>query len=102
MPYQLDVSELPATYKLLKIHVPDSFTSERIETDPLPDDWFHAMELTREMGDAWLESKVTPLLWVPSVVAPETSNLLVNSLHRQSSRIQIVDVQEHAFDERLR
>ena len=102
MPYQLDVSELPATYKLLKIHVPDSFRSERIEIDRLPDNWFHAMELTREMGDSWLESKVTPLLWVPSVVAPETSNLLVNPLHRQSSRIQIVDVQEHAFDERLR
>ena len=40
-------------------------------------------------------------VWAPSVVALETSNLLVNPLHRQSSLIQIVDIQEHAFDEQL-
>ena len=100
--YQLDSSGFPATYKLSKIRIPDSLANESVAVDRLPDNWRYNIEATREIGGAWLESMRTPLLWVPSVVAPETSNLLINLLHRHASRIRIIDVKEHAFDERLR
>jgi RES domain-containing protein len=100
--HQLDSCGFPATYKLLKIRIPDRLASERVEAARLPDNWRNNIEVTRKIGNAWLDSMRTPILWAPSVIVPETYNLLINPLHRHSSRIRMVDVQKHEFDERLR
>jgi hypothetical protein len=41
------------------------------------------------------------LLEVPSVLIPETWNVLVNPLHAQASLLAVKAIYEHALDERL-
>jgi RES domain-containing protein len=51
-------------------------------------------------GDAWLKEQRTPLLRVPSVIIPESGNLLVNPLH-PGANCRIHSVRDFAFDTRL-
>jgi RES domain-containing protein len=98
----LRLDDLPSTYKLIQIRFPDSLPQSEVRTRDLPTDWRDRIEVTRSIGDAWLTEGTTPLLWVPSVVVPETMNLLVNPIHARSRRIRIVSVRQFQFDPRLK
>jgi RES domain-containing protein len=100
--HELRLDDLPSTYKLIQIRFPDSLPQSEVRTRDLPTDWRDRIEVTRSIGDAWLTEGTTPLLWVPSVVVPETMNLLVNPIHARSRRIRIVSVRQFQFDPRLK
>lgn len=61
-----------------EIEVPESFI--RIPVD-LPDDWKYNLEGTRAYGDAWLASRGSVALRVPSVIVPSEFNVLINPSH---------------------
>lgn len=52
-------------------------------------------------GDAWLREQRTPVLQVPSVIVPESSNLLLNPQHRLAGKAQITAQRRFTFDHRL-
>jgi RES domain-containing protein len=52
-------------------------------------------------GDAWLEAGESALLWVPSAVAPESWNVLLNPLHREARLVTMVWARRAAYDKRL-
>jgi RES domain-containing protein len=56
---------------------------------------------TRTIGDEWLALQETALLRVPSVLAPETFNVLLNPAHREAARVVVVDYREYPWDQRL-
>ena len=62
---------------------------KEIPTDPLA------------VGDAWLASGRSALLKVPSVIVPESANILINVAHPDAKRVSIDSVRAFAFDERL-
>lgn len=97
---ELDEDELPATYKLLRVRVPNTLkiTSPRI---PKGDLWKSDIDLTRSVGDRWLKSRSSAIARVPSVLLPHTYNYLLNSLHPEAKRVRIVEVQSAAIDTRL-
>lgn len=48
----MDPSEIPDTFNLLRVQVPDEAEIERIED--LPPDWRDQLHDTRQRGDQWL------------------------------------------------
>jgi RES domain-containing protein len=99
----LDVEEdgdLPQTYQLLQISVPDETATKQLST-LVPTDWREHPEFTRSIGDAWLASLESPLARVPSAIMPRTWNYLLNPEHPDARQVQIVEAIRERFDNRL-
>jgi RES domain-containing protein len=73
-----------------------------IKADDLPKNWQAQLEVTRDLGTAWLEENESVLLRVPSVIVPETVNLLLNPSHKLAAKFRITDVFPYPFDLRLK
>jgi len=99
--FEIEIRDLPARYRLLKIESPDDVEVEHVSLDQLPTNWPEKTDATRAIGDPWLASGRTPLLMVPSAIVPETLNVLVNPSHPDARRILIARVSEHVIDPRL-
>jgi RES domain-containing protein len=98
---EIDVEDLPTRYRFLKIEAPDGISIDRVNVAELPAGWQDDSSVTRRIGDAWLQSRRTTLLEVPSVLVPETFNVLLNPVHTDAARVRIVEVLEHVLDPRL-
>jgi RES domain-containing protein len=99
--FEIEIRDLPARYRLLKIEVPDAVRIERVTFGELPGDWSERTDVTRAIGDTWLARGSTALLSVPSAIVPETFNVLLNPAQREADRIVIAQTTEHALDLRL-
>jgi RES domain-containing protein len=99
--FEIEVEDLPARYRLLKLEAPDDLPIEHVLLADLPEEWIKKTEVTRAMGDRWLEANRSPLLIVPSAVVSETFNVRLNPRHREARRATIVQVTEQAIDPRL-
>lgn len=99
--FEIDVRDLPAKYRLLKLHAPDDLLIEHVNVADLPADWIERTDLTRTIGDRWLHAARSPLLRIPSAVVPETSNVLLNPVHPDAGGVSVGHVSEHALDPRL-
>lgn len=97
----IDAEDRPNRFQVLKITGPDSLSRERIGASSLPPGWQSDFLLTQDIGGQWLAEKRTLLLEIPSVLAPETWNVLVNPLHRQIGKLRIAALYEHPFDARF-
>jgi RES domain-containing protein len=96
----VDSEDTPDFYTLLKISVPGGVAIQPLDP-PAGSEWKQDLELTRRMGDAWLASKETPLARVPSAIAPQTWNYLLNPEHPDAKTIEITAVIKEPFDNRL-
>jgi RES domain-containing protein len=91
---------LPHFYQLLKITVPDELAMKPLNT-LAPTDWKERPEFTRNLGDIWLASLETPLARVPSALAPQTWNYLLNPEHPEAKQLTVAEVVREQFDNRL-
>ena len=98
---ELDSEDRPERFQILKIEGPDTLSEERIEADSLPANWADDIETTQGIGDRWLSEERSLLLVVPSVLVPETWNVVVNSNHPEANLLKITITYEHAFDSRF-
>jgi RES domain-containing protein len=98
---EIDAEDRPERFQLLKIEGPDSLSRERCEPSALGGNWSEDSSATQAIGDSWLAARRTLLLEVPSVLAPETWNVLIDPQHREFSKLKIAATYEHAFDARL-
>lgn len=98
--FEIDVRDLPAKYRLLKLHAPDDLLVEHVTVAELPADWIERTDVTRATGDRWLQAGRSPLLRVPSAVVPETFNVLLNPAHPDAIRLAVAQVSEHPIDPR--
>jgi RES domain-containing protein len=57
--------------------------------------------IRRDVGGAWIQSTANLGLWVPSVVEPARTHLLINPVHLQYASIAVVKLPDFAFDPRL-
>ena len=97
---EVDSEDTPDFYTLLKISVPDGLTILSLDP-PAGTEWKQDLKLTRRIGDAWLASLETPLARVPSVLAPQTWNYLLNPEHPDAKQVVVAEVIEEQFDNRL-
>jgi len=95
-------NDIPPSYTLLKVSVPDELTTLRIEDAQLADHWQGSPEVTRDLGTRWLKSNTSALLAVPSAIVPETINMLLNPLHPEAGQCTILAARSYPFDTKLK
>lgn len=89
LPFEL----LPDDYVLLAIETGDA----RAEEGPAPSDSSACLAY----GDRWLAERRSALLVVPSVIVPESRDVLIDPAHPDASGIHIVRSRPWTFDSRL-
>jgi len=93
-----DLEDLPQTYQLLEIDVPDGLVAEPVD---LPSTWRDDLTLSREAFEAFCIRGVTPVLHLPSIIMPHCRNMLINPLHADHAKLSIVSVETHPLDPRF-
>lgn len=89
---------VPLAYQWLQV---DASAVDVVDVKGLPDDWVGRLDVTQGLGDAWLHGAGAPLLRVPAVVAPATSNYLLNPAHPAAPRCRITACVRYPVDRRL-
>ena len=86
----------------LRVEIDDNLI-ERVTADDLPDDWQArpAARASQRWGDAWIASGRSAVLAVPSVVAPDHVNYLINPHHPAIARLRIGEARPIEIDPRL-
>jgi RES domain-containing protein len=92
--------DLPPGYNLIQVSVPDELPAKPLNTLARVD-WKERQEFTQQIGNVWLASHESALARVPSAIIPRTWNYLLNPQHKDSVRIEIVEVIRERFDNRL-
>ena len=97
---ELDDTELPPAYTLLRVSVPEKLRIPDLAV-PAGEAWKNDQALTRKIGDAWLKSQRSALARVPSAILPDTFNYLLNPLHPDAVRITVAEAHSATLDPRL-
>lgn len=90
----VDRADVPPGLRLLAFELPDDAI---VELDPLPVDWQQLpySRAVQAAGDAWVRSRASLALHVPSVVARGHVNVLINPAHARLPEVR------RLFDEPL-
>jgi RES domain-containing protein len=94
-------NDVPPEFTLLKIEGRAAKIAD-IKPEDLPPDWTTRVEVTRDLGTAWLRENRGVLLQVPSAIVPETANFLFNPIHANAAKFTITEVFAYPFDVRLK
>jgi RES domain-containing protein len=96
---ELEEAELPHTYALLHVRVPDELATEDLRV-PAGEAWKMNLDLSRRIGNEWLLRRETAIARVPSAILPNTTNYLLNPIHTDAARVQILKITRAEFDPR--
>jgi RES domain-containing protein len=99
----LDKDDPPDDLVLAVAEVPDDMETETIEPGDLPRNWRDAAapaELKR-LGDEFVRRAEHCVLWVPSVLAIDERNCMVNPEHADFKRIVIHGTEPLMYDSRM-
>src|ERR1700760_3524529 len=91
----LDKDDPPTDLVLAVAAIPEDVTRERVDPRQLPKNWRAAAtppELTR-FGDEFVAAGKSCLLFVPSVLAPDENNCLINPAHPELGRIGVRELE---------
>ena len=88
-------------FQFVKIEVPDQVAAAQVEESQLPPDWAARIDWSRAWGDRWLREGSSALLWVRSVLVPETYNALLNPQHPEAAGIRLLSAFPYPLDARL-
>jgi len=95
-----DKSQLPEDLVFTSIDVADGTI---VDLDILPAGWNAIPHGTasQQIGDTWCARGTSIALRVPSVIVPRESNVLLNPLHPDFSKVKSIDIIDTAIDLRL-
>jgi RES domain-containing protein len=85
---------------LMKINIPDHLIPP-LTALALKTDWPRDPDYSRFIGNAFIKSKQSLLLKVPSAIITEESNILINPLHPDIKKIKDITASPFQFDSRL-
>jgi RES domain-containing protein len=96
------IGKVPRTHVFVVADVPDNVAIERADAASLPAGWDGPdLEIARAFGDRWIAESRSAVLLVPSVVAREEWNALVNPVHPMTQRFAVSESRPVVWDERL-
>ncbi|CAB3808590.1 hypothetical protein LMG28614_06842 [Paraburkholderia ultramafica] len=96
------IGKVPRTHVFCVADVPDNIAIERADAAILPAGWDGPdLEIARAFGDRWIAESRTAVLLVPSVVAREEWNALVNPTHPMTQGFAVSESRPVVWDERL-
>jgi RES domain-containing protein len=93
-------SDLPDSFQLLSVEVPDGLIQE-VSPEVLAESWRENYEPTQKLGDDWLRSRHSLGLMVPSALVPVGKNCLLNPGHPEAARLELKIVGRFPIDHRL-
>lgn len=95
-------SLLSAGFVMMVIQCPETCLHE-LKVYELPAGWNHidAYGVTQKIGDAWINSKNTLLLRIPSAILSMEANMLINPKHTLMSQVVIEELFDIEFDPRV-
>lgn len=97
------VSAIPDDLNLLILSVPNKIKPEIVPKDDLPSGWrnYPAPNKLADIGTGWMNSKLSLMLKVPSVLIQTEWNILINPVHFHMRKIEIKEIRPFTFDTRL-
>lgn len=95
---EIDPEDFPSTLQLIRIELPEEVAIA--EPPDLADDWVGQIELTRTLGDRFLQEQGALILPVPSAIIPCTTNYLFNPNHADAATARI-STEKFPLDTRL-
>jgi RES domain-containing protein len=99
----IDPEDPPKDLVVVTAEVPDNVPRTSISSKRLPSNWRQS-PATPELagiGDRFVRDRRAPILIVPSVLAPDESNWLLNPHHPEFARIRLHSVQTFEYDSRF-
>jgi RES domain-containing protein len=101
---EIDFEDLPTSYQLLGIDVPDDLALETVsvnDIEKVAQDWASAPKVTRGVLRPWFDAARTAMVSVPSVIVPFAQNYLINPRHKDATRIRVAHVARYPHEPRL-
>jgi RES domain-containing protein len=96
-----DKTNIPPSYFLLKLQVPDSLPFKLITHTSLKEKWYADFEYAQFIGSNFLESGKEAVLKMPSAIIKEEYNFLLNPAHADFKKITIKESIPFDLDIRL-
>jgi RES domain-containing protein len=99
----LDADEAPPDLVLVTTEIPNDLPNQRVVADKLPSHWRGSpapAELAR-LGDDFVEKGERCILIVPSALAPNENNWLLNPQHASFHRVVMSSVEPLRYDPRM-
>jgi RES domain-containing protein len=99
----IDKDDPPTDLVLAVAEAPGEISAKKVEVNQLPKSWQEAVappELT-QFGDEFAQSGRDCLLFVPSVLAPNENNCLINPAHAEFRNLVIRSLEPLAYDVRM-
>jgi RES domain-containing protein len=95
------LGDIPKTHQSIKIYIPNSIEIEEVFLGDIPG-WNLVDKIeSRHYGDEWIKTKRTAALLVPSIIAPEEKNVVINSDHPDFQFIRASEPEDVIWDPRL-
>ena len=85
------------------LDIPESLKFRTINVNDLETDWRDIYDYSKcqPLGNNWYDDARFPILKVPSSVLPESYNFVLNSLHKDFSKIKIAGITKLIPDSRI-
>lgn len=97
----LNFDEVPFTFHLLSVFIPDNLSVTEIRLAKLKSSWEDDEDYTIYMGNQFIHLQEAACLKVPSAVVSQEHNYLFNPLHPDFKKIHIQSAKPFNFDKRL-
>lgn len=94
-------TQIIGDYSLVVINVDSNTEKLKVKNSELSNKWIQNIEETKEYGTNWVEKKQSLMLEVPSAVVPIDKNILINPAHPDFHKVEIIDMVDYHFDNRL-
>ncbi len=92
---------MPPNQHFIKITIPNGVTYEELNTAHLPDWADNSRKSSRQFGAKWHKERRSLLLFVPSVIAREDFNILINPEHPEFPKLTHTRAKPVWWDGRL-
>lgn len=92
----------PVDYCIISLSVPENLILT-VNRNNLPDNWSRVphSDVSQKFGDLMLLENRHLGFRLPSAIVPEEFNVILNPKHPTINEVQIVDISDFPFDERL-
>jgi RES domain-containing protein len=101
---EIDFEDLPTTYQLLEIDVPDDVVVKAVslvDVEKMSQGWRGDLKITRGLLVPWFNERRTAVVAVPSAIVPFGVNYIVNPRHADAVRLKVVHAAHYPHDQRL-
>ncbi|AHM59451.1 hypothetical protein D770_05940 [Flammeovirgaceae bacterium 311] len=104
MAHRMGQGGLGGDFACMQIQIPDDVSIQAVSIGSLPPDWGlpSSYAVTQPMGSAWYRNNSALLLKVPAATCPGQFNFVINSMHQDFKRVEIIGTTPFMFDPRFK